>query len=189
MEPSDKALVLACREGNPAAWETLVERYQRLIFAIPRRAGLDEDQCAEVFQHVFTTLVEKLDSIEQPDRIKAWLVTTALRESRRLSRRARTVGSLPTVTDEDQDQDDDISDGGLLPEEILLRLEQQDTVRAALAKLDERCRLLLTLLFYRPDPPSYTEIAQALGTTEGSIGPTRVRCLEKLRRLLDKNRA
>jgi RNA polymerase sigma factor (sigma-70 family) len=61
-----------------------------------------------------------------------------------------------------------------------MRLEEQHRVRTALADLDERCRKLLTMLFYEPDPPSYTEIAEAIGMTEGSIGPTRARCLKRL---------
>src|SRR5690348_1021902 len=65
-EASDEALVGACRRGSAMAWETLVTRYQRLIYAIPRRAGLDEDQAAEVLQRVFTILIEKLNDIDQP---------------------------------------------------------------------------------------------------------------------------
>jgi RNA polymerase sigma factor (sigma-70 family) len=71
-----------------------------------------------------------------------------------------------------------------LPDEMLVRLEEQHAVRTAVAALDERCRCLLTLLFYRSDPPPYAEVARALNMTEGSIGPTRARCLQKLRRLL-----
>ncbi|HKP13543.1 MAG TPA: sigma factor, partial [Blastocatellia bacterium] len=81
MKLSDEALVLACRRGDETAWETLVERFQRLVYTISRRAGLDEDAAADVFQNVFASLVERLDRIEQPDRIQAWLVTTAKRET------------------------------------------------------------------------------------------------------------
>ncbi len=67
----------------------------------------------------------------------------------------------------------------------MLRLEEQQQVRAAVASLDERCRRLLILLFYRTDTAPYAEIAATLGMSEGSIGPTRARCLRKLRDLLD----
>jgi DNA-directed RNA polymerase specialized sigma24 family protein len=77
MEPTDKQLLLACRRGEESAWEALVNRYQRLMYAIPRRAGLDDDQAAEVFQEVFTTLFQKLNDVDDPDRLHAWLVTTA----------------------------------------------------------------------------------------------------------------
>ncbi|MDQ3820006.1 MAG: sigma-70 family RNA polymerase sigma factor, partial [Acidobacteriota bacterium] len=81
MERSDRDLVQACRRGDETAWEALVLRYQRLIYTIPRRAGLNEDLAAEVFQEVFATLFEKLDEIESPDRLKAWMVTTAKRKT------------------------------------------------------------------------------------------------------------
>ena len=71
MEQSDRELLLACRRGDQAAWESLVRRYQRLIYTIPRRAGLNEDLAADVFQEVFATLFEKLNDIETPERLKA----------------------------------------------------------------------------------------------------------------------
>lgn len=182
MEPSDEALVLACRQGDTTAWETLVARYQRIIYSIPRRAGLNEDLAADVFQHVFATLVEKLHTIEQPDRIGAWLVTTARRESWRISKGERAV-ARPTTDDEGTDQIASLPDAEPLPEEQLLRNEARQHVREALEKLDERCRTLMILLFYK-QTPSYSEVAALLGTSEGSIGPTRARCLEKVRKLL-----
>lgn len=183
MEPSDEVLVLACRGGDAAAWEELVGRYQRLVYSIPRRAGLDEDAAADVFQRVFATLVEKIEQIEQPERINAWLVTTARRETWRTARRNRY--DLPLAVDDGEDAGYDPPDTALLPDETLIRLEAQHTVRLALAELDERCRNLLNLLFYQVTPPPYAEIAAAVGVPAGSIGPTRARCLQKLRRLLD----
>ena len=184
MEPSDEALILACRRGDAAAWETLIARYQRLVFSIPRRAGLDADLSAEVFQQVFTVLLQRLDQIEHPMHISAWLATTARREARRVRWRERgsafTPGNPEIATEE-------ILDTALLPDEVLVRLEEQHKIRTAVAALEDRCRKLLTLLFYQPDPPPYTEIAVTIGVTAGSIGPTRARCLQKLRRLLDES--
>ncbi len=161
----------------------LIERYQRLVYSIPRRAGLDEDRSADVFQQVFGKLVEHLDRIEQPDRLGAWLATTARREMWRLSQRESVTQPLSN-DDEPDDETGQLPDGAPLPDEVLLRLEEQHTVRLAVAALDERCRRLLTLLFYQPDPLPYAEVAAALEMSEGSIGPTRIRCLQKLRRLL-----
>ena len=186
MAQSDEALLLACRRGEEAAWEALVQRYQRLIFAIPRRAGLDEDLAAEVFQDVFATLVENIDTIEQPSRLQAWLVTTAKRKTWRLISRARGTESLAGDDEEGGGPLNSLPDQSLLPDEILLQLEEQHLVRNALAEIDERCRNLLTMLFYAPEPRPYSEIAARLGTTEGSIGPTRARCLQKLLKLLGK---
>ncbi len=185
---SDGALVLACRQGDEAAWEALVRRYQRLVYAIPRRSGMSEDSAADVFQRVFSALFESLHRIEQPERIGAWLVTTAKRETWRMSRRERSLEPLPGI-DADEDGasagEAEIPDAGPLPDDVVQALQQQHAVRSALAQMDGRCRTLLTLLFYRTETPHYAEISTALGISEGSIGPTRSRCLQKLRRLLD----
>ena len=184
MELSDEALVLACRRGDPSAWEALVRRYERLVYAIPRRAGLDREQSADVCQRTFAVLVEKIDQIEQPARIGAWLATTAKRETWRISRREQGAGSTQHPAP-DSSLAEEALDGGLPLDEELVRLEEQYIVRVAVAQLDERCRQLLTLLFYRSDVPPYVEVAATLGVRAGSIGPTRARCLQKLRRILD----
>ncbi|NJK78745.1 MAG: sigma-70 family RNA polymerase sigma factor [Chloroflexaceae bacterium] len=184
MEPSDAALVAACRRGDATAWETLLLRYQRLIYSIPRRAGLNEDQAAEVFQHTFTTMFEHLERFEHPERIGSWLATVARREAWRLSRRERVITPLATGYNEDDEQPE-LPDNGPLPDEVLLQLEQQHLIRQSVEALDERCRTLLVLLFYQSEPPSYVEIASTLGISIGSIGPTRARCLQKLRQALD----
>jgi RNA polymerase sigma factor (sigma-70 family) len=184
MQPTDKELLIACRTGDDSAWESLVDRYQRLIYAIPRRAGLSEDQAGEVFQDVFVTLLQKLNDINEPDRLHAWLVTAARRKTWRLMTRERSFNRGDSGNADDDEKVRELVDNQLLPDEALLRLEQQHRIRIALLSLDERCRTLLTMLYYRPEPAPYSEIAAAFGTTEGSIGPTRARCLQKLLRNL-----
>jgi RNA polymerase sigma factor (sigma-70 family) len=186
MTLSDEKLVSACRNGDEAAWEALVNRYQRLIYTIPRRAGLDEDQAAEVFQDVFATLVKKLDEIEQPERLQAWIVTTARRMTWRLIMREKSpLRAGGQREDDTENEAAQVPDDAPLPDEVLLQLEEQQRVRQAVASLDERCRKMIQMLFYQSVPASYEEIAAALGTTEGSIGPTRARCLQKLLRLME----
>jgi RNA polymerase sigma factor (sigma-70 family) len=182
MHPSDEALVRACRQGDEAAWEALVNRYRRLVYTVPLRAGLDEDTAADVFQRVFTALVEQLDDIAQPGRLSAWLVTTARRETWRAVR--RRAPALPAGNAGAAAEMEELPDQAVLPDEQLVRLEEQHAVRSAVAGLDERCRQLLTLLFYRATTPPYAEIASALGIAVGSIGPIRARCLERVRRHL-----
>lgn len=186
MERTDEQLLLACRRGDESAWEALVRRYQRLIYAVPRRAGLDEDAAAEIFQDVFATLLENVESIEQPSRLQAWLVTTAKRKTWRAIGRAKATRPFSAEEGEGEGELYNLADESLLPDAALERLEQQHLVRAVLEGLDERCRKLLQMLFYQTEPPPYSEIAAALGTTEGSIGPTRARCLKKLMGLLQK---
>ena len=186
MQATDKELLISCRQGNESAWATLVDRYQRLIYAVPRRAGLNEDQAGEVFQEVFMTLFEKMNEINQPDRLHAWLVTTARRKTWRLLSKERSVRSVQT---DDEGADDEallVVDDSPLPDETLVRLEEQHRIRTALGGLDARCQKLLTMLYYEVDPPAYSEIAALLGTPEGSIGPTRARCLKKMLKLLEE---
>lgn len=186
MDDSDLQLVSDCRRGDQLAWERLVRRYQRLIYAIPRRAGLSEDQAAEIFQDVFTTLFEKLNDIQEPDRLQAWLVTTTRRRTLRTLTRMPEILCLDDAGDDDFDRAATMRDESPLPEEQLLVLEEQHRIRMAVAQLDERCQTLVRLLFYQSEPPSYAEVAKVLGIPEGSIGPTRARCLGKLLRILTK---
>jgi RNA polymerase sigma factor (sigma-70 family) len=185
-EANDESLVLACRRGNADAWDVLVNRYQRLIYTVPRRAGLDEDQASEVFQRTFVKLLENLDRIRQPESIHAWLVTTARRETLQLIREEYSEGSLSPKKEnlEDGPTSEAIPDDNPLPDETVELIEEQHLVRMAIASMDERSRDLLTLLYY--NPLSYAEIAALLHIPEGSLGPTRARCLEKLRRLLER---
>lgn len=163
-------------------------RYRRLVYGVAIRTGLDADLAGEAFQRVFALLVEQLERIEQPDRIRAWLVTTARREAMRMRQRQLREPSLTWRSSGESDAVDvalEPADQALLPDEVVLELEQRQLIRDALASLDPRCRELLRLLFYRRDVPAYAEVAAALGTSEGSIGPTRARCLDKLRRQVE----
>lgn len=186
MEESDGELLLACQRGEEAAWNTLISRYQRLIYAIPRRAGLNVDLSADVFQEVFKTLLENLDDIEQPERLQAWLVTTARRKTWRLiSRESQSLNNLVDLETGEVELSE-LADNSPLPVDLLLQMEEQHTVQRAVQSLDDRCRKLLTLLFYQEEALSYSEIAVRVGLSEGSIGPTRARCLQKLLRMLEK---
>jgi RNA polymerase sigma factor (sigma-70 family) len=185
MIPNNSQLLEACKAGDEQAWQTLVERYQRLVYTVPRRAGLDEDQAAEVFQEVFTTFYQKVHEIEQPDRLHAWFVTTARRKTWRLIQKSKNLVSLQSDDEDDDGIDfEQIPDSAILPQEEMEKMQEQHRVRTAVEALDEKCRELIKMLFYESDSTSYTEIAQRLGRPEGSIGPTRARCLKKLLQLL-----
>lgn len=185
---SDADLLHCCREGQQAAWHVLVRRYQRLIYTIPRRAGLGEDHAADVFQSTFARLFESRDRIHDPSRLRAWLVTTARRETLSLLTLAqRTVLLAPDREDGPaSDPFDQIADTAPLPEELLADLQTQDLVRRAVDQLDSKSRALVELLFLQAEPLAYEQIATRLGIAEGSIGPTRSRVLAKLRAILLK---
>jgi RNA polymerase sigma factor (sigma-70 family) len=180
----DAALVARCLHGDQAAWATLVRRYQRLVCAIVRRLGLDEHAAADVFQTVFTRLVQHLPTIGDPDRLQAWIVTTAKREALlQLQRGQRTVSM--TRDDTDDGAEWDVADDAKNAEQSIEEIQELHRVRAALDRLEPRQRDLLLMLFRDEDDKiPYDEIAARLGIAVGSIGPTRARCLEKLRRLL-----
>jgi RNA polymerase sigma factor (sigma-70 family) len=187
-ETSDPDLVALCLEGREAAWSTLVRRYQRLVFTVPRRAGLGEAQAADVFQNTFAKLFENLSRIDDAARVRAWLVTTARHETLRVIEESRRAVQLAPSTDAEGaavDPLEQLVDPAPLPDALLEALQQQDRVRRALDRLDPRSRQLLQWLFIEEDPPSYADIAARLGIAEGSIGPTRARCLEKLRTVLE----
>ena len=165
----------------------LVRRFQKLVYTVPRRAGLDEHQAADVFQHCFATLHEQLATLQQPELVRAWLVTTARHETLRLLDHARRhpLAAAPADSEEDAESAQEaVPDPDPLPPEQLERLQMQHRVRRALQHLDTRGRELIEALFLRDPPLSYEEIAERLEISPGSIGPTRARYLDKLRSLL-----
>lgn len=182
----DAELVARCRRGDQRAWTALVQRYQRLVYAIARRAGLPDDAAADVFQTVFARLVQHLARIAEPSRLQAWVVTTAKREAllqRRLGQRTTSLTRDGGAGSEEWE----VVDETPAAEATLEALQQLNLVRGAVEVLDERCRTLLLMLFSNSgEKLSYDEVAQRLGAPLGSIGPTRSRCLDKLRRSLSE---
>ncbi len=184
---SDAELFERCRQGNRRAWELFVQRFQRLIYTIPRRAGLSDDQAADVFQIVFSRVFEYMQKISQPERIQAWLVTTAKRETIAIINRERKTISMSTFEDDEGAQTFDIEDEGLLPDEQLEQLQLQRELKRALETLDPKSQEFARLVFLQDEPIPYSEVAARLGISEGSIGPTRARVLEKIRAAMAKN--
>jgi len=186
LERSDAELVLACRSGDEAAWNELVDRYQRLIITIPRRAGLSEEQAADVFQEVFLTLFEKLDEIEQPEKIRSWMVTTAKFKTWGIVRGEK--GFRTPETEEEMEREmAGLADAAPLADDRLIELEQQHQIRAALKEIEERCQKILSMIYLSDrGAASYAEVAAAIGVGETSISPMRARCLQKLAKILTK---
>lgn len=183
LDQADAQLVKRCRGNDPAAWDELVERYQRLIFAIPRRAGLSEEQAADVFQDVFLTLVEKIDHIEQPDKIRSWMVTTAKFKTWAVVRGGKGIYS-PATEEEMEAEMANIADNSPLADDTLIELEEQHMIRTALKEIEERCQKILSMIYLTDPAASYAEVAAAIGVGETSISPLRSRCLKKLEKVL-----
>lgn len=185
IDRSDAELWKACVSGDESAWSNLVDRYQRLIYAIPRRAGLTDEQCADVFQDVFLLLYQKLDQIEQPERIRSWIVTTTKYKTWAVVRGSKT-GRMPQSAEEMEAELQSLPDRSRLADEILIELEQQHLIRAALKMLEERCRKILSMIYLQDTAASYAEVAEHIGVGESSISPLRARCLKKLEKILRK---
>lgn len=181
---ADADLLNGCRRGDESAWNALVERFQRLVAVVPRRAGLSEDLVAEVFQEVFLALFEKMNEIEQPDRLRAWLVTTAKFKTWRIVSKEKISQKNSDLEETDAESFFEIPDNSPLAEDVLIELEEQHLVRTAVLNLDERCRIMLTMLYLNDPSASYAEVAATVGVSETSISPLRARCLKKMMKLL-----
>ncbi len=185
VDEDDAGLVRLCVRGDQAAWDELVGRYQRLIFTIPRRAGLSDEQAADVFQEVFLTLVQKISEIEQPDRIRSWMVTTAKFKTWAIVRGSKSLYSPATEEEMDAEMSN-IRDEMPLADNMLIELEEQHLIRTALLELEERCQKILSMIYLRDPAATYVEVAAAINVGETSISPLRSRCLKKLEKVLTK---
>jgi len=180
-QSSDEELIAACRTGDNLAWDALVERYQRLVYTIPSRYGLTPAEIDDVFQSTWLSLLRNLKTLREPDRVSAWLVTTARRECwerRRGSDYERSVSTDLDIVLQDKEDDE------LSPEDLVAQFREHEVLQIAIKRLGERCQDLLWMLYFDSSIPSYAEVAEKLNTPIGSIGPMRARCLKKLRGLL-----
>ncbi len=171
--PSDADLLTRCREGDADAWETLVNRYQRLVYTVARRNGLGRDDAADVTQTVFVALLESGASIRDQERLPSWLMTVARRQAWRLRSRRDHESPQPDPGTDLADELDRFADW-----------ETVAVVHEALARLGQPCRDLVVWLYLDAANPSYAEIAARMGKAIGTIGPMRARCLQTLRTFL-----
>ncbi|MGH9277655.1 MAG: RNA polymerase sigma factor [Acidimicrobiales bacterium] len=176
---SDGELLLLARDGDSDAWHALVDRLGNRVFAVARAHGLGRADAEDVSQIAWYRLLTHINEIRDPERVGAWLATTARNESLRvLKRHGRQI---PSDDEEAFEQADERSPS---PDARLLADERQLAVWEALARLPPHCQRLLRLFMVDP-PPSYEEVTAALDMPIGSVGPTRQRCLAKLKDRLD----
>jgi RNA polymerase sigma factor (sigma-70 family) len=178
VDPSEVAgVVRRAAAGEKDAWDAIVESFSGLVWSVANAHRLGPADAAEVMQTTWQRLLEHLDRIREPERLGGWLATTARRESLRMLKLRNR--ELPT--------DDEATFGrgleqGPSPEELVLDRDRDRQLWRAFAKLSERCQRLLHLVVLVAPP--YAEVAVALDMPIGSIGPTRARCLDQLRKLL-----
>ena len=173
----DSDLVRRCLGGDRTAWGDLLGRYGDLIYGLLHKAGVRDAAGADAFQEVSILLWKGLPRLKKSQSLLPWIATTTRRIAWRASKRARArtgrekaVARTEAVPAEAQ--------------ESLVRVEEEQAVRRALSSLQERCRRLLSLLYFETPEGGYDEVARRLDMPRGSIGPTRARCLEGLRKEL-----
>ena len=171
--PGVAELLVGAQRGEQQAWDGLVDRFGRLVWAVARGFDLGAADAADLSQTVWLRLVEHVHQIKEPERLGSWLATTTRREAVRMLRKR----SIEIPDENREDRPDGGEDG---PEDTALAADEHAQLRAALERLPERCRRLLRVIA-ASDEANYGEVAAALDMPVGSIGPTRSRCLERLR--------
>jgi RNA polymerase sigma factor (sigma-70 family) len=174
---SNTRLVKECLNGHEAAWAALIEKYKKLIFSIPIKYGLSQDDAADIFQAVCLEMLSELPKLRKPEALPKWIMQVTAhkcfhrkRESQRLAPEEENESAAPSTP--------------AIAERVLAEAEEDQRLRDAISALPPRCQQLVAMLFFEEPARPYEEIAKTLGMATGSIGFTRQRCLERLRKCL-----
>lgn len=176
----DTRLVKECLSGNEEAWSTLIEKYKALIYSIPVKYGLPPHEAAEVFQSTCVELLTRLPELREPKALPKWLMQVAHHQCYRWKRQQQRLVSR------DAEPDLPVPETPAIAHEIVQQTQEEQMLREAMTSLSPQCRRLVQLLFFEVPPRPYSEVAQELGLAPGSIGFTRQKCMERLRRQLDE---
>ena len=179
---SDERLIALCLKGDQQAWADLVDKYKNLIYSIPIKLGMYDD-AADIFQSVCLDLLSDLPKLREPKALPKWLMQVCYHKCLEHRTRARKQVQL-----EDEDAENLPADqsASALPEEMLAQLEREKMVRDVVCGLSQRCERMVRMLFFETPPRPYQDIAKELGIATGSIGFIRGRCLDRLRKQLEK---
>ncbi|MEX1037963.1 MAG: sigma-70 family RNA polymerase sigma factor [Acidimicrobiia bacterium] len=172
-------LLLRAAAGEREAWNALVERFGQMVWSVARSFRLDEAAASDVAQTVWLRLIENIDKIQDPERLPGWLATTCRREALRVIK----LGERAVPSDFEYD----IEDPSPSLESMMIEDEESREVVTAFRELDEDCQQLLRLMTVEP-ALSYEEISEATGRPVGSLGPTRGRCVERLKAAISRIR-
>lgn len=172
-------LLLRAAAGERVAWDALVGRFDQMVWSVARSYRLDDAAASDVAQTVWLRLIENIDRINDPERLPGWLATTCRREALRVLKRSER--DIPS------DFEYDIEDPSPSLESMLIEDEESREVVAAFREIGADCQQLLRLLTVEP-ALSYEEIAEATGRPVGSLGPTRGRCVERLKAAISRIR-
>jgi RNA polymerase sigma factor (sigma-70 family) len=176
-DSSVTALVTRVVDGDDEAWNEIIERYAPLVWSICNRYRLERQDIDDVGQTVWLALVENIGRLREPAALPGWLATTTRNECLRILGAARRNDFDGLPADDQMPADP----GGKTIEQEVIIAERNAALRAAFAELPAGCYELLSMLMSDP-PPGYAQISEKLGMRVGSIGPTRSRCIDRLRR-------
>jgi RNA polymerase sigma factor (sigma-70 family) len=176
----DTRLVKECLRGNEQAWSLLIDKYKALIYSIPVRYGLPPHEAADVFQATCAELLVRLPDLREPRALPKWLMQVAHHECYRWKRQQQRVVSRDAESDLPEPETPPIA------ETILQQTQEEQMLRDAMGVLSPQCRRLVELLFFETPARPYAEVAKELGLAVGSIGFTRQKCIDRLRRQLDE---
>ena len=176
----DVRLVKDCLAEKEEAWEELIDKYKALIFSIPIKYGLPRQEAADVFQNVCAELFLRLSELRKPQALPKWLIQVAHHECYQWKRKQGRMVS--------RDTEEHLEEPGVpaIAESVIRQTEEEQLLREAIAGLTPQCQRLVAALFLESPARPYTEIAAELGLAVGSIGFTRQKCIERLRRSVEK---
>jgi RNA polymerase sigma factor (sigma-70 family) len=176
----DTRLVKECLRGNEQAWSLLIDKYKALIYSIPVKYSLPPHEAADVFQATCAELLVRLPGLREPRALPKWLMQVAHHECYRWKRQQQRVVSRDAEPDLPEPETPPIA------EAILQQTQEEQMLREAMSVLSPQCRRLVELLFFETPARPYAEVAKELGLAVGSIGFTRQKCIDRLRRQLDE---
>jgi len=175
---NDTRLVRECLSGNEQAWSRLIEKYKALIYSIPVKYGLPPQEAADVFQATCMELLTRLPQLRKPGALPKWLMQVAHHQCYRWKRQSQRVVSRDAQPDLPEPEIPAIA------ETLVQQTQEEQMLREAMAELAPKCRRLIELLFFETPSRPYREVASELGLAVGSIGFTRQKCIDRLRRRL-----
>lgn len=178
--PDDPHLVKECLAGSEQAWSLLIDKYKALIYSLPVKYGLPPHEAADVFQATCMELLTRLPELREPKALPKWLMQVAHHQCYRVKRQQQRLVS--------RDAEPDLPDPETpaIAETLVQQTQEEQLLREAMTTLTPQCRKLVELLFFETPPRPYAEVAAELGLALGSIGFTRQKCIERLRRNLDE---
>jgi RNA polymerase sigma factor (sigma-70 family) len=176
----DARLVQECLSGNQDAWSLLIDKYKALIYSIPVKYQLSPQDASDVFQSTCTELLVALPKLREPRALPKWLMQVAHHECYRLKRLNQRVVS------DDAELPSPEAESPPIAETLVRQTQEEQMLREAMAALSPQCYRLVELLFFVTPTRPYTAVAAELGLAVGSIGFTRQKCIQRLRRQLEQ---